>query len=241
MRKYFLKLGARLLYAFGIIDKQTLKRRMRSIGFGLAYPYRLPKKFLKDFWTKYSNNVTPGPDSFDVNRVDVGVNSYGSLNVLMANEGDERLTIGDFCSIGTNVIFLLSGEHPYKGLSTYPFKVKLGFQQLEATSKGDITVGDDVWLGHGVMICSGVKIGQGAIVAAGSVVVKDVPPYAIVGGNPAKFIKWRFEDEAVRKRLMRLDWSRFDNSAVNQDNVGDLYAPASLSVIDDLERRFFTK
>lgn len=241
MKKYFLKLQARLLYAFGIIDKQTLKRRTRTLGSCVKCPYPLPKKFLKEFRAKFGDNIAPGPDSFDVNRVDVGVSSYGSLNVLMANEGDERLTIGDFCSIGTNVIFLLSGEHPYKGLSTYPFKVKLGFQQLEATSKGDITVGDDVWLGHGVMICSGVKIGQGAIVAAGSVVVKDVPPYAIVGGNPAKFIKWRFEDEAVRERLMRLDWSRFDNSAVDQDNVGDLYAPASLSVIDDLERRFFTK
>ena len=107
--------------------------------------------------------------------------------------------------------------------------------------KGDIIVGDDVWIGLKATICSGVKIGQGAIVAAGSVVVKDVAPYSIVGGNPAKFIKWRFEDEAVRERLMRLDWSKFNKGAVNKDNVVDLYAPASLSGIDDLERRFFTK
>lgn len=240
MKKYLRKLWARILYALGVIDKKTLKARTKTVnaeddshpGYG---------KFVQDFVSKFDSRLNPGQWPFDINRVEVGVGTYGTLNVLISNVGKEILSIGNFCSIAPDVMFILQSEHPYKGVSTYPFKVMLDFCKYEATSKGGITVEDDVWLGYGVTICSGVKIGQGAIVAAGSVVVKDVPPYAIVGGNPAKFIKWRFEDEAVRERLMRLDWSKFNKGAVNKDNVVDLYAPASLSGIDDLERRFFTK
>lgn len=239
MKKYFLKLQARLLYALGIIDKQALKKRTRLVA--LSESNANQDDFTKGFIEKFGIQLSPGIFKFDVSRVDVGQNVYGELNVLMSNKDGEKLVIGNCCSIAVGVTFILASEHPYKGLSTYPFKVKLGFQECEAVSKGDIIVGDDVWIGLKATICSGVKIGQGAIVAAGSVVVKDVPPYAIVGGNPAKFIKWRFDDEAVRERLMRLDWSKFNKGAVNKDNVVDLYAPASLSGIDDLERRFFTK
>ena len=238
-KKYILKIWAKLLYALGMIDKRTLKKRTRLLA--TECESRKQYAFVKEFVEKFDLELCPGRHVFDVSRVEAGQNVYGELNVLMANDGDEKLVIGDYCSIAPDVTFILASEHPYKGLSTYPFKDKLGFQECEAVSKGDIIVGDDVWIGLKATICSGVKIGQGAIVAAGSVVVKDVAPYSIVGGNPAKFIKWRFEDESIRERMMQLDWSKFDKSLVDKDNVEELYAPVSLAGIDDLERRFFKK
>lgn len=71
----------------------------------------------------------------------------------------------------------------------------------DAQTKGPIIVEDEVWIGNNVIVMSGIKIGKGAIVAAGSVVTKDIPPFAIVGGNPAKFIKWRFAEELISKRV----------------------------------------
>ena len=156
-----------------------------------------------------AHNRTTVTGDFDIRRVSVGRGTYGELDVEIFDEGDSRLEIGHYCSIGPDVHFILASEHPYDRLSTFPFKVKLGFAACEATSKGSIVVGDDVWIGLGAIIGSGVKIGQGAVIAAGSVVVKDVEPYAIVGGNPARHIKYRF-GESVRSRLMRIDFSRLD-------------------------------
>ena len=233
------KLWARTLYAVGVIGKGELKARIRILDDKKVRPSSLMERYQKSFSAKFNLNLFPGPWPFDVDRVDVGDGVYGPLNVLMHNKGAERLRIGNFCSIANNVTFVLASEHPYRGISTYPFKVKLGMQELEAVSKGDITVGDDVWIGLNAIISSGVKIGQGAIVAAGSVVTKDVAPYSIVGGNPAKFIKWRFEDEALRNRLDKLDWSKFDKSKVDENNIEVLYHAVSLSTVDDIERRFF--
>ena len=89
-------------------------------------------------------------------------------------------------------------------------------------SKGDITVDNDVWIGYGATIMSGVHIGQGAIVAAGAVVTKDVPPYAIVGGVPAKVIKYRFEPELI-KELLKIDYSKLTKEKVEK-HIDDLYA-----------------
>lgn len=90
-------------------------------------------------------------------------------------------------------------------------------------AKGDIIVEDDAWIGYGAAILSGVHIGQGAVVAADSIVTKDVPPYAIVGGVPAKVIKYRFAPEMIAE-LMKVDYSRLDRSAIEQ-HVDDLYQP----------------
>jgi serine acetyltransferase len=93
--------------------------------------------------------------------------------------------------------------------------------ELEAVSKGDIVVGDDVWIGYGATILSGVHIGQGAVVAAGALVAKDVPPYAIVGGVPAKVIKYRFEP-ALIERLLEIDYSQLDDATI-REHADDLY------------------
>lgn len=147
---------------------------------------------------------------FDFSRVSVGRATYGALNVHIAGAGSERLKIGHYCSIGPRVEFLLASEHAYQGISTYPFRVNFGLADQEAGSKGDIVVGDDVWIGFGAIINSGVHIGQGAIIASGSVVVKDVEPYSIVGGNPAKHIKYRFPRPLI-DRLLTLDFSRLES------------------------------
>ena len=152
----------------------------------------------------------------DLSKVIVGKKTYGQIHITDFSINDTKLYIGSYCSIAPNVRFLLGGEHQIKSISTYPFKVMCFGEAREAGSKGDIVVKDDVWIGTNAIICSGVTIGQGAIVAAGAVVTKDVEPYAIVGGNPAKFIKWRF-DESCRKRLCEIDIARLFDKFEEED------------------------
>lgn len=119
-----------------------------------------------------------------------------------------KLRIGKFCSIAADVKFFLGGNHRIDWVTTYPFSVIFkdgSFTNGHPTTKGDILIGSDVWIGEGAVIMSGVKIGSGAVVAAGSVVTKDVPPFAIVGGNPAKLIKFRFDNEIV-EQLLKISW-----------------------------------
>lgn len=143
------------------------------------------------------HNFTKMKSSFDLDSVYVGNYTYGDLHVLNYNIG-AKLRIGSFCSIGPEVVFVLNSDHDLDHLSTYPFRVKiLRNQKYEATTKGDIIVGDDVWIGCRSTILSGVKIGNGAVIAAGAVVTKDVPAYAIVGGIPARVVKYRYSDDII--------------------------------------------
>lgn len=153
-------------------------------------------------WKKKNpNNYTSLVDRSAVNNITVGNYTYGDLNAFY-NGGDEQLIIGSFCSIGPNVVFVLSADHKTNYFSTYPFKAKITHtSRHEATSKGDIILDDDVWISCNCTILSGVHIGQGAIIAAGSVVSNDVPPYAIVGGVPAKVIRYRFNSEMIKQLL----------------------------------------
>ncbi len=153
-------------------------------------------------WRKInSHNETTIKNYFDFEKVKVGKSTYGTLHVYQWGHPDEMLDIGDYVSIADGVTFLLGGNHSYTGITTFPVKVKFLGHVREAQSKGPIQVGDDVWIGHNALILSGVSIGQGAIIAAGSVVSKDVPPYSIVGGNPAKVIKYRFSEDIIDKLL----------------------------------------
>ncbi|GGZ27126.1 CatB-related O-acetyltransferase [Streptomyces poonensis] len=141
-----------------------------------------------------------------------GATAFADRNVLYAY-GPERLVIGKYCAIATGTRFLMAGaDHPTMGVSTYPFTM-FGGEWAERTldivtgmpSRGDTVVGNDVWFGYGATVMPGVRIGHGAVVAAGAVVTADVPPYTIVGGNPARAIRRRF-DEADIDRLLRAAW-----------------------------------
>jgi len=168
--------------------------------------------YLRGKWRRRNkHNTTILENIFDIDCVSVGRGTYGYIRVLNHNEGSE-LKIGSFCSIAPEVTFILHSDHDLKMMSTFPFKVKyLGTAQYEAITKGNIIVKDDVWIGYGAIILSGVTIGQGAVIAAGAVVTKDVPPYAIVAGNPAQIKSLRFSNEIVLK-LNSLDYEKVEYS-----------------------------
>lgn len=162
------------------------------------------RRFQKKYRKINSHNYTQIMNYCDLSKIIVGKCTYGEINITDWSPADTKLYIGSYCSIAPGVQFLLGGEHQIHSISTYPFKVKTFGEQREAGSKGNIIVKDDVWIGINSIICSGITIGQGAIIAAGAIVTKNVEPYSIVGGNPAHFIKWRF-DECCRRKLLEID------------------------------------
>ncbi len=124
----------------------------------------------------------------------------------------DRLIIGKFCAIARGIEFVMNGaNHRMGSVTTYPFNIMGGGWEKATPAltdlplKGDTVVGNDVWIGQHVTVMPGVKIGDGAIIAAHSVVTKDVPAYHIAGGNPAKIIRKRFEDELI-DYLLALKW-----------------------------------
>ncbi|MFD4820484.1 Vat family streptogramin A O-acetyltransferase [Peribacillus butanolivorans] len=137
----------------------------------------------------------------------------------------DRLVIGKFCAIAPGVTFIMNGaNHRMDGFSTYPFNIfGHGWEKYTPTLdqlpfKGDTIIGNDVWIGMDTVIMPGINIGDGAIIAAKSVITKDVEPYTIVGGNPAKKIKTRFSEEIIRK-LLEIKWWDLDIEVIS-DHIG---------------------
>ncbi len=128
---------------------------------------------------------------------------------------DDKLIIGKFCMIASDVKFIMNGaNHLTDALSTYPFAIfrngwESAMERKKYPKKGNINIGNDVWIGYNATIMAGVTIGDGAIIATNSTVIKDVEPYSIVGGNPAKEIKKRFSKEVITK-LLELQWWNWD-------------------------------
>ncbi|TCI91876.1 CatB-related O-acetyltransferase [Tenacibaculum sp. M341] len=123
----------------------------------------------------------------------------------------DKLIIGKFCMIASGVSFIMNGaNHLTDAISTYPFAIfgngwEKAMEGKSYPNKGNIVVGNDVWIGHNATIMAGVTIGDGAIIATNATVVKDVPPYTIVGGNPAEEIRKRFDDETIEE-LLKIQW-----------------------------------
>ena len=164
------------------------------------------------FWLSWKcrnrHNMTAPVNIFDPSIVSVGKGSYGGIEVYTYGYPNAKLTIGNYVSIGPKVCFMLSGEHRTDTITTYPFHAYDPIApECEDICKGPVVVKDDVWIGMRATILSGVTIGQGAVIAAGAVVTKDIEPYAIVGGVPAKPIRRRFS-ESICNQLLAIDWSK---------------------------------
>ncbi len=143
--------------------------------------------------------------------ITVGRFTYGYYNLRVLWADGQPLSIGNFCSFGGAITIYLGGNHHAEWMTTYPFggiyQDCLGYFDIENVemSKGPVVIGNDVWIADYVTILSGVTIGDGAVVASNSVVTKDVEPYTMVGGNPAKFIRYRFEKD-ICDLLQKLRW-----------------------------------
>jgi len=175
--------------------------------------------FLKNF-VKAANIVVGDYTYFDDRRN--GADKFEEYNVLYNYDFSKvKLIIGKFCAIAAETRFIMTGDHKLDAISTYPFPIfeegwETAFNVRDLPVKGDIVVGNDVWFGYGCLIKNGVTIGNGAIIAAGAVVVKDVPAYSIVGGNPAKVVKMRFDDKTIG-RLEKISWWDWDIEKINRN------------------------
>jgi acetyltransferase-like isoleucine patch superfamily enzyme len=174
----------------------------------------------------------------------IGRFTYGIelLTVLEWGEG-AALRIGSFCSIAPATIFL-GGDHRVDWITTFPFghifEEEFGSNKIEGypLTKGDVIIGNDVWIGRGATIFSGLAIGSGAVIAANATVVKDVAPYDIVAGNPAKTIKARFDAEII-ELLLELGWWDLPVSSINEISR-KLCAEPSVEILRDLVRHYKT-
>lgn len=165
-------------------------------------------------------NTKFGKNNFLGERVFITNSSLDDFSYINYNSQIINTTIGKFCSIGPNVQIVL-GTHPTNFVSTHPvfyannkpfktFSDKTYIEELK-----NVEIGNDVWIGEGVLIPGGIKIGNGAIITARSVVTKDIEPYEIVGGIPAKHIKYRFENEVIKK-LNQSEWWNWDYNILKQ-------------------------
>jgi virginiamycin A acetyltransferase len=174
--------------------------------------------FLNNF-VKASNIIIGDYTYFDDRRN--GPENFEEYNVLYNYDFSKvKLVIGKFCAIAAETRFIMTGDHKLDAISTYPFPIfqngwEKAFNLFDLPVKGDILVGNDVWFGYDSLIKGGVKIGDGAIVATRAVVVKDVPAYSVVAGNPARVVKMRFDDKTI-ERLLRIAWWNWDIRKINQ-------------------------
>ena len=164
------------------------------------------------------------PTSYVIGKsqIEIGRFTYGSENLDIKEWGEGKsLSIGAFCSIADRVTIFLGGNHRVDWVSTFPFghihqKIfNLDVPPGHPSSKGSVGIGNCVWIGSNVTIMSGVTIGDGSVIAANANVTKDVGPYEIVGGNPAKLIRKRFDNKTVDK-LMKLKWWDLEVDAIKE-------------------------
>jgi acetyltransferase-like isoleucine patch superfamily enzyme len=202
---------ARFSYNLFLMSSSTLMTRVATFFGRIA---RAAHLINRPYFTK---NVLLG-DNFDI-----GDYTYGWPRVYTFGT-TSKLRVGKYCSIADRAIVLLSdGNHRSDWVSAYPFTAfpedypDARDIQGHPASKGDVIIGNDVWIGHEAVIFSGVTIGDGAVIGARAVVTKDVDPYTIVAGNPARFVRKRFDDATIQ-RLLELQWWNWPHQRV-RDNV----------------------
>jgi len=192
-------------------------------------------KFDKEWRMRNAHNDTiVGDRTFPMNNVSVGKATYGMLQIqsLFEQEG-ERLEIGNYVSIAPGVQFLLGVNHQINTFTTFPLYSRFVKRSpIDAVNKGPLVIEDEVWIGTDAILFSGVRVGKGAIISAGAVVTKDVPPYAIYGGTPAKLIKYRFSEDIINELMtiylkdMPIDWIK--------ENIDTLYK--EIKSVEDVKR-----
>lgn len=165
---------------------------------------------------------------YDNSRLTMGRHTYWGTQQVATFPGDTaRVTIGAFTSIGSDVILMDGGDHRTDWVTTFPIRAVLGLPGAYADghprSRGDIRIGSDVWIGAGARVRAGVTIGDGAVVGGHAIVTRDVRPYAVVAGNPARELRRRFEDHQV-DALLRIAWWNWPDEQVVAE-VDALCAP----------------
>lgn len=187
---------------------------------------KLTKTALKEYFKK-SYNLYVGKYTYGIPR-------------LFWDEGQKnvKLSIGSFCSIADNVLIFIgnSGRHPIDYISTYPISMVFGKPHKIVVSKEDakclsVIIGNDVWIGQNATILAGVKIGDGAVIGTGAVVTKDVAPYSVVGGIPAKHIKYRFAEERINQ-LLELKWWDWSDQKI-QNNIDMFHTPEFMPLLSN--------
>lgn len=188
---------------------KTIKAILNRLSFFIAQIKRMFGFFYtRDLYPQYKDCI--------------GEYTYGLPQIFKLEE-NSKFEIGKFCSIANDVKIFLDGEHETSNISTYPFGYFKGFtskKRYKTKSKGKVVIGNDVWIGYGVTILSGVNIGDGAVIGAKSLVVKNIPPYTIVGGVPAKIIKKRFDDKTIEE-LQKIQWWNWSDQKI-QKNIDNL-------------------
>lgn len=187
----------------------------------------------EDNHTMVGNHISDGV--FPIDKIKVGKGTYGPLCVRSYDVEGDGLLIGNYCSIASGVKFILGGNHCADHFSTYPFKAIYNGEN-ESMTKGPIIVEDDVWIGTDALILSGCRIGRGSIIAAGSVVTKSTPPFSIVGGNPAKILKMRFEESLIQE-LLKFDLSKLEEGDIRK-NIEMFYQPLNIDSLDKIKNNF---
>lgn len=179
----------------------------------MKYQLNFPFRCIKSLVSKKQKSLA---EQFP--QYEFGKGTYGN-NLLISDWGEgATLRIGSFCSIAADVRIFLGGEHRTDWVTTYPFTFLWNAADHikgHPRTKGDVNVGNDVWIGREAVILSGVSIGDGAVVGARSVVTKNVSPYAVVAGNPARFVKKRFDDETI-SRLLRIKWWNWEDEEIEK-------------------------
>lgn len=196
--------------------------------------------FLRRMKSKYSNKlrifilkfkkVYVNPASYIGEYTSIGCGTKINGPALIPSFKDAPVQIGKYCAIADN-LRIRSRDH-FTGFPNIQvsFQNKYGFPELMTTKKGGgVNIGNAVWIGDSVMILSGVKIGNGAVVGAGSVVTKDIPSYAIAAGNPAKIIKYRFNDTII-SQLEEIKWWDWDEDKIKANR---LFFSTDLSKLND--------
>ncbi len=177
-------------------------------------------------------------DNISNGNIMIGEHSYGYPEIIWDKNVTAKIIVGKFCSIANNVRIFNGSNHRIDWVTTYPHRIMFNmdgkYKDGHPASKGDVIIGNDVWIGSHATILSGVKIGDGAVVAAHCVVVKDVPPYCIVAGNPGVVVKTRFTQVQIEKLLSIKWWDWPDQKIIESVHL------LCSSNIDDFIKKYTT-